>query len=265
MIGAAFGIGFIIGPMLGGILGHYGVRVPFFFAAGLALVNWLYGYFVLPESLSKEHRRKFEWKRANPFGTLANLKKYPIFIGLFISIFLLNIASHAVQSTWTFYTMIKFNWDERMVGYSLGFVGLIVGLVQGVLLRIIIPKLGQKRSIYVGFCMNLIGLLLFAFASQTWMMFAFMIPYGLGAIAGPAIQSTISGHVSPSEQGELQGALTSLVSLAAIIGPLIMTNTFYYFTSIKAPIYFPGAPMITGAIFSLSGIFLAYKTLRQEK
>ena len=264
MVGAAFGIGFIIGPMLGGILGHYGIRVPFFAAAGLALLNWLYGYFVLPESLSHEHRRKFEWKRANPFGTLTNLKKYPALIGFFASVFLLNIASHAIQTTWAFYTMIKFKWDERIVGYSLGFVGLMIGLVQGVLIRIIIPKIGQKRSIYFGFCMNLTGLILFAFATKGWMMFAIMIPYSLAAISGPAIQSIISGHVLPSEQGELQGALTSLLSLASIIGPLIMTNTFSYFTSSHTPVYFPGAVMIMGALFSLTGILIAFKVLQHE-
>lgn len=265
MVGAAFGVGFIIGPMLGGILGHYGVRIPFFVAAGLALVNWLYGYFVLPESLSHDHRRVFEWKRANPLGTLINMKRHKELTILFISVFLLNIASHAVQSTWTFYTMEKFNWDTRMVGYSLAFVGLMVGLVQGVLIRIIIPKIGQKRSIYIGFCMNFIGLNLFAFATQGWMLFPFLILYSLGAIAGPAIQSIISGHVSPGEQGELQGALTSLISLGAIIGPLIMTNIFSYFTSSHAPIHFPGAPMMLGAIFSIAGIILAYKTLRHEQ
>jgi DHA1 family tetracycline resistance protein-like MFS transporter len=265
MIGAAFGIGFIIGPVMGGILGHYGSRVPFFAAAGLALLNWLYGYFVLPESLSKEHRREFDWKRANPMGSLINLKKYPAFAGLFISIFLLNIAGHAIQSTWTYYTMSKFGWDERLVGYSLGFVGLTVGLVQGVLIRIVVPKIGQKKSIYTGLILYTLGLLLFAFASQTWMMFAFMIPYALGGLCGPSMQSIISGHVAPSEQGELQGALTSIMSLAAIIGPPVMTNTFSYFTSGTAIIHFPGAAMFLGAILTLISIYLASRTLQHEK
>ncbi len=265
MIGAAFGIGFIIGPVLGGILGHYGARVPFFAAATLALLNWLYGYFVLPESLEKEHRRKFEWKRANPLGSLLSLQKYPAFIGLFMAIFLVNLASHAVQSTWTYYTMSKFNWDERLVGYSLGFVGLTVGVVQGVLIRVLVPKLGQKKSIYIGLVLYAIGFILFAFATTTWMMFAFMIPYALGGLAGPSIQSIISGHVLPNEQGELQGALTSIMSFAAIIGPPLMTNTFSYFTAANAIIHFPGAAMLLGAILTGISIVIAHQSLQHEK
>ena len=264
MIGAAFGIGFIIGPVLGGVLGHYGSRVPFFASAGLALLNWLYGYFVLPESLSKDHRREFDWKRANPLGSLMHLKKYPVVSGLVASITLLYIAAHAVQSTWTYYTMSKFGWDERLVGYSLGFVGLTVGIVQGGLIRVVIPKLGQHKSVYVGLILYAIGFVLFAFASQTWMMFAFMIPYALGGIAGPSIQGIISKHVPPNEQGELQGALTSLMSATSIFGPLLMTNLFAYFTSTAAPFHFPGAPMLFGAALTIVSAFLAFRTLQHE-
>ncbi len=264
MIGAAFGIGFIIGPVLGGVLGHYGSRVPFFASAGLALLNWLYGYFVLPESLSKDHRREFDWKRANPLGSLMHLKKYPVVSGLVASITLLYIAAHAVQSTWTYYTMSKFGWDERLVGYSLGFVGLTVGIVQGGLIRVVIPKLGQHKSVYVGLSLYAIGFVLFAFASQTWMMFAFMIPYALGGIAGPSIQGIISKHVPPNEQGELQGALTSLMSATSIFGPLLMTNLFAYFTSTAAPFHFPGAPMLFGAALTIVSAFLAFRTLQHE-
>lgn len=265
MIGAAFGIGFIIGPVIGGLLGHYGFRVPFFAAAALALLNWLYGYFVLPESLSKDHRREFDWKRANPLGSLLHLKKYPVVWGLVASITFLYIAAHAVQSTWTYYTMSKFGWDERLVGYSLGFVGLTVGIVQGGLIRIIIPKLGNNKSIYIGLSLYAIGFTLFAFASQTWMMFVFMIPYSLGGIAGPSIQAIISKHVPPNEQGELQGALTSLMSATSIVGPLLMTNLFSYFTSGKAPVHFPGAAMLFGAILTVISTVSAYRTLRHEK
>jgi len=264
MIGAAFGIGFIIGPVLGGILGHYGSRIPFFAAAALALLNWIYGYFILPESLDHEHRRSFDWKRANPMGSLMHLKKYPVVSNLVASITLLYIASHAVQSTWTYYTMSKFGWNEQLVGYSLGFVGLTVGIVQGALIRVIIPKLGQHKSVYVGLGLYTIGFVLFALASQTWMMFAFMIPYALGGIAGPSLQGIISHHVPPNEQGELQGALTSLMSATSIIGPLLMTNIFSYFTSKAAPIHFPGAAMMLGAILTLISTMLAYRALVKE-
>src|SRR5688500_16508849 len=150
LIGAAFGLGFIIGPALGGIFAKYGIRVPFIAAAVLTLIYWLYGYFVLPESLKPENRRKFEWKRANPLGTLKFFLHYKVILGLVASLVLIYIASHAVQSTWSYYTIEKFKWDADMVGYSLGFVGLMVALVQGVLIRFIVPKLGQIKSVYIG-------------------------------------------------------------------------------------------------------------------
>jgi DHA1 family tetracycline resistance protein-like MFS transporter len=261
LIGVAFGIGFIIGPVIGGILGQFGSRVPFLAAAGLSLLNWLYGFFVLPESLTKEHRRPFEWKRANPVGALIHLKKYPVIAGLIESIVCLYVAAYAVQSTWTFFTMQQFSWDTAMVGYSLGFVGFLFALVQGVLIRKIIPKLGHKRSVYLGLSMTGTGLMLFAFASQSWMMFAFLVPYALGGISGPALQGIISTQVPPNAQGELQGALTSLMSACAVVGPPIMTNLFAYFTHGDAPIYFPGAPFLFGALLTLVGVAFAMRTL----
>ncbi len=261
LIGVAFGVGFILGPIVGGVLGQFGSRVPFFAAAGLSIINWLYGFFVLPESLKKENRRRFEWKHANPVGTVIHIKKYPVVIGLVESLVFIYIAAYAVQSTWTYFTMQQFGWDSAMVGYSLGAVGFLFGLVQGVLIRIIIPKLGQKRSVYVGLSMYGIGFLLFAFATQSWMMFIFLVPYSLGGIAGPALQSIISTQVPPNEQGQLQGALTSLMSLTAIIGPPVMTNLFAFFTSSQAPLYFPGAPFFAAALLTLISVMFAMRAL----
>ena len=265
LIGAAFGLGFIIGPVLGGLLGHYGARVPFFTAAGLALLNTAYGYFILPESLDKEHRRKFEWKRANPVGSLKRLSHYPVILSLVVSLVFIYIASHATQSTWTFYTMEKFKWNEQMVGYSLGFVGLMIAIVQGGLIRIVIPKLGQKKSIYVGLTLYVIGFICFAFATKSWMMFAFVVPFSLGGICGPALQGVMSGQVPANEQGELQGALTSLISVTSIVGPLLMTNLFSYFTASDAPIYFPGAPFLMGAVLTLFSVLFAVRSLEKHK
>jgi DHA1 family tetracycline resistance protein-like MFS transporter len=261
MVGAAFGLGFIIGPVFGGMLGQFGPRVPFLAAAGLALLNCLYGYFVLPESLDKEHRRPFDMKRANPIGSLKSLKRYPVIMGMVGSMIFIYIAGHAVQSTWAYFTMQKFQWDEAMVGYSLGFVGLLVAVVQGGLIRYINPKLGAKRSVYFGLALYGIGLVLFAFASQSWMMFAFLVPYCLGGIAGPALQGIISGQVPPNEQGELQGALTSLISVTSIVGPPLMTNLFSWFTHSDAMVYFPGAPFLAGALFTLVSLWLAVRSL----
>jgi DHA1 family tetracycline resistance protein-like MFS transporter len=264
MIGAAFGLGFIIGPALGGLLAGWGLRAPFYAAAVLCLLNTLYGYFVLPESLSKEHRREFHWKRANPFGSLLLFKRYPVLGKLALSFFLIYMAAQSVQANWNFFTIYRFHWTEKLVGISLAVVGLLVGLVQAGLTRVVNPKLGDEKSIYIGLALYTIGLVLFAFATQSWMMFAFLIPYCLGGIAGPALQSVLAGHVPPNEQGELQGALASLMSLTTILGPPLMNNLFTYFTT-TAPIHFPGASFLLGAVFMLGSILVAWITLKSEK
>ena len=261
LIGAAFGLGFIIGPVMGGFLGQYGSRVPFYAAAVLCMVNFLYGFFILPESLSKTNRREFSWQRANPIGALLNLKKYPKLIGLLTAIFILYVASHAVQSNWSFYTIFRFNWDEKMVGISLGVVGLLVGIVQGGLIRYTNPRLGNEKSIYIGLSLYTIAMFLFAFASQSWMMFLFLIPYCLGGIAGPALQAIVSEAVSPKEQGEIQGTLTSLMSASSIIGPPLMSSIFYFFTHKSAPFQLPGAPFILGGVFMFIATIIAYQSL----
>ncbi len=264
MVGAAFGVGFILGPVLGGLLGEWGLRVPFMVAALLSLLNFAYGYFVLPESLSIENRRKFEWKRANPLSSIKQLKKYPAVSGLVISYFLIYIAANSVQSTWSFFTIQQFSWNPRMIGISLGIVGLLVGIVQGGLIRFINPLIGNKRSVYLGMALYTIGLILFSFASQSWMMFVFLVPYCLGGICGPALQSIISGQVPANQQGELQGGLTSIMSLTSIIGPVVMTSLFSYFTQPTAPFHFAGAPFLLGSILMALSLFFAYRTLRHN-
>lgn len=264
MIGAAFGVGFILGPVIGGLLGSFGARVPFMVAAGLCLLNALYGYFILPESLPKEKRRPFEWARANPLGSLLHLRKYPGIGELVGSLILIYIAGHAVQSNWSFFGIERFGWTEKMIGISLGVVGLLVGIVQGGLIRVINPKLGNAKSIYVGLLLYALGFVLFGLATQTWMMFVFLIPYCMGGIAGPALQSIISGHVPPNEQGQLQGALTSLMSATSIVGPPLMTNLFAFFTKKSAPVYMPGAPFFLAAVLMVVSTLMAYHALKTE-
>jgi MFS transporter, DHA1 family, tetracycline resistance protein len=264
MIGAAFGLGFIIGPSLGGILGEYGTRIPFWVSAGLAILNWLYGYFILPESLLPENRRKFDIKRANPIGSLLNLKKYPYVLALVLSLFLVNVSNFATQGTWSFYGIEKFAWSKLEVGLSLGFVGLMVAIVQGGLIRVIIPKLGQEKSLFLGLAINALGLAAFAFASSSWMMYAIMVPFAVGGLAGPAFQGIISNQVGKNEQGELQGGLTSLMSIAAIIGQPLMLGLFRTFTKENAPVYFPGAPFLMGGLLSLISLMLVFRTIKKE-
>lgn len=265
MIGAAFGLGFIIGPPVGGLLGEISTQAPFYGAAILCMLNFLYGYFVLPESLPKEKRRAFEWKRANPVGALKVLIKHPEIGGLALSFFLIYMAAQSVQSNWNYYTTTQFHWKPGMVGASLGVIGMLVAVVQGGLIRVINPKLGNEKSVYTGLLLYSIGLFLFSFATQGWMIFVFLVPYCLGGIAGPAIQAILAGHVPSNEQGEMQGAMTSMMSLTAIIGPPLMNNLYFYCTRPNAFIHFPGAPFFLGGIFMLASAFIAYIVLRKEK
>ncbi|MVN76220.1 MFS transporter [Hymenobacter sp. HMF4947] len=263
LVGAAFGLGFIIGPVLGGLFAHWGPRVPFLVAAGLSLLNFLYGLFLVPESLPASQRRPFEWRRANAIASLLRLGKYPKIIGLVVALVLLYLAGSATQSVWTFYTILKFGWGEKLIGYSLGAVGVGALIVQGGLVRVAIPKLGIARAVAVGLVFYMIGFVLYAFASQGWMMFAVTGIYCLGGLAGPALQGSISGQVPPSEQGELQGALTSLVSATGVVGPLVMTNLFAWFTRPGAPLRFPGMPFLAGAVLTLVALLVAAGPLRR--
>ncbi|MRM83192.1 TCR/Tet family MFS transporter [Riemerella anatipestifer] len=265
IIGAAFGLGFIIGPVLGGVLGHYGARIPFLAAGVLCLINFLYGFFILPESLSKKHRRPFNWKRANPIGSLLQLRKYPELYKLILAWFLVYIASHAVQTNWAYFGIYRFGWSEKTVGISLGVMGGLTALVQGVILRKVNPKIGNERSIFYGIGMYSLGMLLFSFAGSSWMMFAILGIYCLGGIAGPSLQSVISTKVSASEQGDLQGALTSIISLTSIIGPPLMTNIFYYFTHNDAPFKFAGAPFFVGFILMSVSTYIVYRGFYKNK
>jgi len=265
MMGAAFGLVFIIGPGIGGLLGQFGARIPFIAAAILCLLNWLWGYFVLPESLAPEHRRKFEWKRANPFGAFQLLVRYKGIGELVISLILVYIAVHAVQSNWSFFTIERFQWSPGIIGASLAVVGLLVSAVQGGLIRYTNPRLGNEKSVYVGLLFYALGMFLFAMAVRGWMMFAFLVPYCLGGRRVLKKKAIISSHVPPNEQGELQGALTSLMSATAIVGPPLMTGLFAYFTHTHAPVYFPGVSFLLGGVLMLASAFFAYHALKTEK
>jgi MFS transporter, DHA1 family, tetracycline resistance protein len=264
MLGAAFGLGFVVGPLLGGLLGQYSVRLPFYVAAALSLLNFCYGYFVLPESLPVHKRRHFNWKTANPLSALLRLKQYKGIGALVVAVTLVYLASHAVQSNWSYYTIYRFNWSEKMVGISLAVVGVLVAIVQGGLTRFINPRLGNEKSIYTGLLLYTIGMSLFAVAGQGWVMFIFLVPYCMGGIAQPALQAVMAQQVSASQQGELQGALASLQSANMIIGPLLMNNLFYFFSATNAPIHLPSAPFIFGATCLFIAFVVAYQSLKQK-
>lgn len=261
-VGATFGLGFIVGPLIGGVLGDLGPRVPFFVTAGLTAVNFIYGLLFLPESLKPENRRPFEWKRANPLGTMISVMRYKGVAGLFASLAMLSVAAHAVQSNWAYYTIEKFHWTPTLIGISLAVVGFMFAGVQGGLIRVAIPRLGQQRAAYLGLLLYAAGFFLYAFATQSWMMFAITVVYCLGGIAGPALQSIMSAEIPPNAQGELQAAFTGLMSLCSVFGPLLMNSLFAYFVSTAAPVYFPGAAMLLGGVMALVSCWMCYQTLK---
>ncbi|HMN33416.1 MAG TPA: TCR/Tet family MFS transporter [Chitinophagaceae bacterium] len=264
MIGAAFGLGFVIGPWLGGVLGSINMHFPFYAAAILCFVNFIYGYFVLPESLSKRNRRRFSWKKSNPFSSLKYLFQIKPIRYLVFAYFFLYVGGHAVQSNWPYYTMYKLKWSEFMVGNSLAVVGILVGLVQALLIRKTSVILGNEKSVYLGFASYSLGMLLFALATQGWMMFVFLIPYCLGGISVPSLQSIISTQVPANEQGQLQGGLTSIMSLSNIVGPQLMTGMFSYFTT-NSSVQLPGISFFLGALLMGSSAIITYYSLHIKK
>lgn len=262
LIGVAFGVGFILGPVIGGIVSDINIRAPFWVAASLSLINASICYFYLPESLSKENRREFDIKRANPVGSLIHLSQYPKVLKMMIPLFLLHLASHAIQSNWSYYVKYKFDWDKQMIGYSLGWVGICVSIVQGGLIAYVKKKFGQRKTIFIGFVFYGMGMLLFALANSTILMFVFTMVYTLGGLSGPALQGELSNAVPNNEQGELSGAMTSLMSLTAILGPLMMNNLFTKFTDNHSSIDLPEAPMLLGAFLIFLATIITYRTYK---
>jgi DHA1 family tetracycline resistance protein-like MFS transporter len=257
LIGAAFGLGFILGPALGGTLGDAGLRIPYFVAAGLNFVNFLYGLLVLPESLPVESRRAFSIRRANPFSSLKNLGRHPIVLGLTGTMTGTYMAQMILQSVWALSNQARFGWNLRSVGLSLMAVGLATAVVQGGLVRVIIPRLGERRTLLFGLAMGVVGHVGFALADRGWMMYAIIVPLSLGGLAGPAVQALITSEVGASEQGELQGSLNSLAGLTAMVGPLLGTYLLAHFAPDTARPHLPGAPFFAAAAFILIGLGLA--------
>ncbi len=265
LLGAAFGLGFILGPVLGGLLGHYGPRIPFFAAGALSLLNFIYGWLIVPESLPAEKRRPFSWRQANPIGSFRHIRRFPQIGSLVLCIFFVNIAAHAVQSTWSYYTMERYGWAERMVGLSLGFIGLLLAIVQAGLLRVIIPKFGAERSVIIAMGLYTIALPLMGLAYQPWILLAASVPYVFASIGGPSIQGIISNQIPASEQGQIQGGLTGIISLTAIIGPPAMTWLFAYFTAENTWAYFPGMPFMFGGLLTGISLILVIRHFYMKK
>ncbi len=260
-VGAVFGLGFILGPMLGGWLGDYGLRIPYFVGAGLNFLNLLYGLFVLPESLPRESRRPFDFKRANPIGSLGNLRKHPLVLRLTGTLACAFLAQMILQSCWALYSQARFGWSFKQVGFSFMAVGLSMAIVQGVVVRAVMPVLRESRALVVGMAFSAVGYALIGLASRGWMLYVFIPLFALGGIAGPAVQAILTRQVGPKEQGELQGALNSLQGLMAIIGPLIGTSLLAQFATNATGVHVPGAPFFAASFFTATGLLLAVRTL----
>ena len=263
LVGMAFGMGFIFGPVLGGLLGEWDIRAPFFAAAVFAFCNTIYGFVVLKETLPQKNRRPFDIKRANPVGALMHIRKYPMLFGLLFAIFLYNISHHVYPSNWNFYTMEKFEWTPSDVGWSMMLVGVLMAFVQGFLIRKAIPLLGAPRTALVGFVAAVIAYVGIATAPNSLAVYLWCVVSSLSGLVMPAVQSMMSNQVPQSEQGELQGAIASMSSVGAIFGPIVMTQAFAYFTHSTGSIYFPGAAFLLAGMLSLFALTVFAANIRR--
>ncbi len=263
LLGAAFGIGFILGPAIGGLLGGLGPRAPFFTAGALALANTAFGYFALPESLARGSRRAFQWARANPLGTLAQMRKLPAVSALLGAVFLWQLAHQVFPSTWSFYGITQFHWSSREVGYSLAFVGLVMAIAQGLLTRVLIPRIGgERRAAALGMAAAFVAYLGYAFATHGWMVYVVSLSAFLFALTYPSMNALASRQTPANAQGELQGAVACLYSLSSIVGPPLMTQVFSHFTARSAPVFFPGAAFLMAAALTIACALLFVKAAR---
>ncbi len=263
IIGAAFGLGFVIGPAIGGIIGeNWGVKAPFFVAAGFSLLNFLFGFFFVKESLSVENRRKVNFSKMIPFVSLSHLGKYKAVLGFIIAFGLAQLAGQVMPNTWSFFTMESYGWNKLDVGISLMVVGILVSVVQAVLTGFLVKRFGNRKVIMWGFTLWTLGMFGIAFAGNAFYLYAATIPYVMGGIATPTIQGVVSNRVSDKEQGNLQGVLTSLGSLMAVCAPVIYTTLFSTYSGPDATVYFPGAPFLTGAIILILATLVAIYSLK---
>lgn len=251
LIGAAFGTGFIVGPVIGGFLGEFGPRTPFFVTAGIAFANALFGWLAMPETLAEGDRRPFRLARANPLGAFRQVSRFPFVAGILGAYFLYMLAHDSLPAIWAFYTMDRYGWGPREVGFSLGVVGVCMLFVQGFLIRKIIPLWGSRRTAYAGLALTVVAFLGYALSPAGWMMYVWIVVGAGSGLIMPAMNGIMSRQIPANAQGELQGILGSVASSTFIVSPVVMTQLFAYFSSPAAPVYFPGAA------FALAGLLTA--------
>jgi DHA1 family tetracycline resistance protein-like MFS transporter len=261
LINASFGVGFVIGPALGGILGSIALRSPFWVSAGLSLANAAYGVFVLPESLPPERRARFDWKRANPVGSLMLLRRHPELLGIAVVLFLGFVAHEAYPSVFVLYTDYRYGWGPRTVGLALALVGIATAIVGAWLLRLIVPALGERRSLFLGLACGAAGFATYGLAPTPALFCSGILVAALWGLAGPSAQALMTKRIDATEQGRLQGAISGLRGVASMIGPGLFTTTFA--TAVRSAGRFPGAPFLLSALLLLSSLGVALRVARR--
>ncbi len=266
LIGAAFGVGFIIGPVIGGWLGEIDLRLPFWFAAALALLNFCYGLFVLPESLPPERRaRRFDWGTTNPFSALLLLRRYPAIVGLAAVVFIANLAHYVYPSVFVLFADVRYGWGPREASWVLALVGVFSVIVNVLVIGRAVKAMGERRALIFGLSCGVIGFIVYAFASEGWMFLVGLPISALWALAAPATQALITRQVDVDMQGRIQGALMSLVSVAGIVAPISFASVFGLFISDRAPVEFPGAPWMLAAMLLLVAVAIAWRYARPPR
>lgn len=263
MVGAAFGVGFILGPVIGGLLGEFGTRAPFFAAALLAFLNMLYGYFVLPETLSAANRRPFSWRKSNPCSGLLMVKRFPALGWIFLAVFFFEVGHFVYPAVWAYWGKEAFNWSSLDIGISLGIVGVGFAVVQGGLIRWVVPRWGETRTAVFSYLVTIVGLIYYGVATQSWLVFATLPVIALGGMVNPAVTGILSNAVPEDEQGMLQGVLSGIVAISTIVSPLLMTNLFYYFSADDSRVYLPGAPFLAAGLLCLVALLCFNRGVRR--
>lgn len=267
MIGAAFGLGFIIGPAIGGLVADFGLRIPFLVAAIFSVLNFVLALFFLKESLPVSDRREFNWLRANPLGAIVQVVKFPKYRGLFLVTFLVMLANMSLHSIWNYYTISKFGWGLKLLGLSLAAVGVCFGLVQAVFAGKIVNKYGNEKASIIGLVLCIFSFVGFAIIPYGWLIFVVLVPYAFSGIFDPAVRSLVSAQVPDNEQGELQGIFTSLMSLAEIFGPMAMIWIFYKTAKYgkEYPIAYGTAYLVSAVVALIALLLLIYTYKRLTK
>ena len=256
LIGAAFGVGFVLGPLIGGVLAEYGTRAPFWAAAFLAAANAAFGYFVLPETVTDAIRRPFDWRRANPLGAFRHIGGLPGLKRLIVISFVYAVAFFVYPGVWAYFGALQFGWSAGMIGLSLGIFGVGIAVVQGLLMKPILGWMGERNAVVFGLSVDVIAFVVLGFVTNGWVALAFTPLTALGSVAGPALQGIMSRSVANNQQGELQGLVASINAVATIVAPLIVTQTFFYFTKADALIYLPGAPFLLSAVLTIGCVLI---------